>query len=62
MTDKNKNCSTCIENSEYVCIYECNNHSRWRGCPNEHNCCPTGCELYRDDCKFGLSKNIDCQG
>lgn len=57
-----KSCDTCIENDEFVCIYKCNNCSHWRGCLNNHKCYPTGCELFRDDCRFGLSKNIECQG
>ena len=57
-----KNCSTCIENEESVCIYDCSKHSHWKGCPNKHNCCPTGCELFRHDCKFGMTKYVGCQG
>lgn len=59
---KEKDCSTCIRNEESVCIYNCNNHSHWKGCPNNRNCCPTGCELFRHDCKFGMTKVVECQG
>lgn len=57
-----KTCDTCIENNPAVCIYECSNHTKWKGCPNDHNCCPTGCELYGEDCYFGRVKNKEFQG
>jgi len=57
-----KSCETCIENSESVCTYECNDLSRWKGCPNNRKCFPTHCELYKNDCRFGITKNIDSQG
>ena len=57
-----KNCSTCIENDEYVCTYKCNKHSHWKGCPNNRQCYPMVCELYRKDCKFGRVECRECQG